>query len=128
MNERLYNVLSHYDIPLRIALGVDLRVVLTWDLDMTDLELHVTEPNGERCHSFHNHTTNGLYLDHFFFKYFHFVKLTFARWYVDKGYGKRTRTRSISDQESCSWSLQNSSEALQCPRPHCDVRVICKPN
>lgn len=61
VNEKLYNLLSHYDIPLRIALGVDLRVVLTWDLDMTDLELHVTEPNGERCHSFHNHTTNGLY-------------------------------------------------------------------
>lgn len=58
-NEKLYNIISHYDIPLRVLLGVDLRVVLTWDLDMTDVELHVIEPDGEHCHSFYNHTRNG---------------------------------------------------------------------
>jgi len=40
-------------------LKVELRIVLTWDTDMTDLELIIKEPSGEICNSFHNHTTSG---------------------------------------------------------------------
>jgi hypothetical protein len=29
---------------------VDLRLVLSWDTDMTDVDLHVLEPRGEDCH------------------------------------------------------------------------------
>jgi len=32
---------------------VDLRVVLQWH-DRADVELHVTDPNGDTCYSFHN--------------------------------------------------------------------------
>eukprot|EP00727_Mastigamoeba_balamuthi_P010403 m51a1_g5986 hypothetical protein (760) ;mRNA; f:261791-271010 len=37
-------------------LDVDLRVVLTWDKDACDVDLHVTEPSGERCTPFSNQT------------------------------------------------------------------------
>eukprot|EP01106_Pelomyxa_sp_JSP_P007302 TRINITY_DN2202_c0_g3_i1.p1 TRINITY_DN2202_c0_g3~~TRINITY_DN2202_c0_g3_i1.p1 ORF type:complete len:274 (+),score=84.77 TRINITY_DN2202_c0_g3_i1:69-824(+) len=39
--------------------ATDLRVVATWNLDVVNLELHVIEPNGERCYPFHNHTAMG---------------------------------------------------------------------
>ncbi|HUS48133.1 MAG TPA: hypothetical protein VM098_08435 [Phycisphaerae bacterium] len=29
-------------------LACDIRIVLTWDADMTDMDLHVVEPFGER--------------------------------------------------------------------------------
>jgi hypothetical protein len=44
------------DPSLRRALDVDLRIVLAWDTDMTDLDLWVTEPSGERCF-YSNHVT-----------------------------------------------------------------------
>jgi len=47
------------DARLLSPIYVDLRVVLIWDTDMTDLELHVTEPSGENCYSFHNKTQSG---------------------------------------------------------------------
>jgi len=37
------------DPRLRRALDVDLRIVLAWDTDMTDMDLWVTEPSGEKC-------------------------------------------------------------------------------
>jgi uncharacterized protein YfaP (DUF2135 family) len=39
--------LSAIDAGLRDALPVGLRAVLTWDLNDTDIDLHVTDPNGE---------------------------------------------------------------------------------
>ena len=39
--------LSAIDPSLRDALPVGLRAVLTWDLNDTDIDLHVTDPNGE---------------------------------------------------------------------------------
>jgi hypothetical protein len=56
------------------CVAVDIRVVLLWDTDMTDVELEVTyvesislvrmnltcrEPGGEKCFSFHNKTQHG---------------------------------------------------------------------
>ena len=40
-------------------LDVDCRVVLTWDADMTDIDLHVTEPSGEKVYYSHNRSTIG---------------------------------------------------------------------
>jgi len=59
MNDKLWTMLLNYDLPLDIPMDSDIRIVLTWDADIIDLELHVFEPYGQHCHSFHNHTTNG---------------------------------------------------------------------
>ena len=40
-------------------LDPDLRIVMTWDTDNTDIDLHVTEPTGETCVYNHNRTTIG---------------------------------------------------------------------
>ncbi len=40
-------------------LECDLRVVMTWDADNTDIDLWVTEPSGEKCYYQHNRTTIG---------------------------------------------------------------------
>jgi hypothetical protein len=54
------------DPRLRKALDVDLRVVLTWDTDMTDMDLWVTEPDGEKCYySNHLTQTGGILSDDF---------------------------------------------------------------
>jgi len=47
------------DDRLRKLLDLDLRIVLTWDADMTDVDLHVTEPSGEHAMYSHNLTTIG---------------------------------------------------------------------
>lgn len=44
------------DQRLRKHLDLDVRVVLTWDTDQTDMDLWVVEPTGERC-SFDNTLT-----------------------------------------------------------------------
>jgi tetratricopeptide (TPR) repeat protein len=41
--------LSHIDPRLRQNLPLDLRVILTWDADNTDIDLWITDPNGEKC-------------------------------------------------------------------------------
>ena len=41
------------------AVPVDLRVVLTWDADSTDIDLWVTDPAGETCIYNHNRTETG---------------------------------------------------------------------
>ena len=38
------------DPRLHRALDLDLRIVLAWDTDMTDMDLWVTEPSGEKCY------------------------------------------------------------------------------
>ena len=40
-------------------LDVDIRIVMTWDADMTDMDLHVVEPSGEVAFYSHNRTTIG---------------------------------------------------------------------
>jgi tetratricopeptide (TPR) repeat protein len=40
-------------------LDCDIRIVLTWDADMTDMDLHVVEPSGERVYYEHNRSTIG---------------------------------------------------------------------
>ncbi len=40
-------------------LDLDIRILLTWDADMTDIDLHVVEPSGEEAYYGHNLTTIG---------------------------------------------------------------------
>ncbi|MHC4983255.1 MAG: VIT domain-containing protein, partial [Planctomycetota bacterium] len=55
--------LADNDIPLdkRLIklLACDVRIVLTWDADATDMDLHVIEPSGERVMYNHNRSTIG---------------------------------------------------------------------
>jgi len=41
------------------ALDLDIRIVMTWDSDMTDMDLHVVEPSGEKAYFRHHRTTIG---------------------------------------------------------------------
>jgi Ca-activated chloride channel family protein len=47
------------DPRLRQLIDLDLRIGLTWDTDLTDMDLWVTEPSGERCDYDHDETTIG---------------------------------------------------------------------
>lgn len=47
------------DPRLRRAMPLDLRVVLTWDADNTDIDLWVTDPSGERAFYGHRLTRQG---------------------------------------------------------------------
>lgn len=45
--------------PLRQPLPVGLRATLRWDLDDTDIDLHVTDPNGEEVYYGHRESYQG---------------------------------------------------------------------
>ncbi len=47
------------DPRLRTLLDTDVRIVLTWDTDSTDMDLWVTEPTGEKCYYAHALTQIG---------------------------------------------------------------------
>lgn len=47
------------DPRLRKLLDVDARIVMGWDTDLTDIDLWVIEPSGEKCFYSHNRTTIG---------------------------------------------------------------------
>ncbi|MDQ7826704.1 MAG: VIT domain-containing protein [Candidatus Eremiobacteraeota bacterium] len=40
-------------------LDLDIRILLTWDADLTDMDLHLIEPSGEEASYNHNRTTIG---------------------------------------------------------------------
>jgi len=50
---------SQFDQRLILNMPLDLRVVLTWDADNSDMDLYVTDPSGERCDYSHNLTGQG---------------------------------------------------------------------
>src|SRR5690606_15589026 len=50
---------SKIDPRLRRAMPLELRVVLTWDADNTDIDLWVTDPFGERAYYGHRLTRQG---------------------------------------------------------------------
>lgn len=50
---------SVVDPRLRENLPVDIRVVLNWDTDNSDMDLHVIDPRGETCYYSHNRTAIG---------------------------------------------------------------------
>ncbi|MBI5725583.1 MAG: DUF2135 domain-containing protein [Planctomycetes bacterium] len=47
------------DERLMRLLDLDIRIVLTWDADMTDIDIHVREPSGEEAFYSRNRTTIG---------------------------------------------------------------------
>ena len=51
--------LSRVDARLRQNLPLDLRAVLTWDADNTDIDLWVTDPDGEKAYYAHRLTRQG---------------------------------------------------------------------
>jgi len=51
--------LPHFDKALNQTLNDDLRIVLSWDADQTDIDLWVTEPSGEKVSYKHNRSTIG---------------------------------------------------------------------
>ena len=59
--ERAGNTLdaSRIDPRLRRNLPLDARVILTWDADATDIDLWVTDPNGEKAYYGHRLTYQG---------------------------------------------------------------------
>ena len=50
---------SSIDKELVKAMPVDIRVVINWNMNNTDIDLHVTDPNGETCFYSHNATSIG---------------------------------------------------------------------
>jgi tetratricopeptide (TPR) repeat protein len=52
------------DLPPKLLrlLDCDVRAVLAWDTDLTDVDLHVVEPNGEECYYGHQRTSGGGHL------------------------------------------------------------------
>ena len=51
--------LSAIDERFLYKLDADVRIILTWDADNTDMDLWVTDPMGERCDYSHNRTLTG---------------------------------------------------------------------
>ena len=55
-----------FDPRLTQNLPCDLRIVMTWDADNTDIDLHVIEPTNEECDYSHNRTLIGGLVSHDF--------------------------------------------------------------
>ena len=53
---------SLVDSKLVKAMPVDIRVVLNWNMNNTDIDLHVTDPNGEMCYYQNKKTSLGGHL------------------------------------------------------------------
>lgn len=56
---KLSGMSNPFDPRLVKNLDVDVRIVLTWDADLTDVDLWVTEPSGEKVFYSHNRSTIG---------------------------------------------------------------------
>ena len=48
-----------FDAAYRRDLPVKLRIVMSWDVDQTDIDIHVLEPNGEEAYYGHRRTSEG---------------------------------------------------------------------
>lgn len=51
--------IPEFDKRLRAHLDTDIRIVMSWDADATDMDLHVMEPGGEEAYYAHNRTARG---------------------------------------------------------------------
>ncbi len=52
-------VFEPIDARLIANIELDVRIVMTWDADLTDMDLHVVEPSQEEAYYSHNRTTIG---------------------------------------------------------------------
>ncbi|KAH3764700.1 actin family [Pelomyxa schiedti] len=55
----LAEIRPNIDARMLSDVRIDLRVVLSWNTDNTDVELIITEPSTDVCNSFNNHTRSG---------------------------------------------------------------------
>jgi len=55
----LQKVTPNIENRLLSKMTLDLRVYVQWDTQMSNVELHVVEPTGEKCYSFNNQTKIG---------------------------------------------------------------------
>ncbi len=51
--------IPEFDKRLRTHLDTDIRIIMSWDADATDMDLHVMEPGGEEASYSHNRTARG---------------------------------------------------------------------
>jgi len=51
--------ISKIDKDLIINIPVDIRVVMNWNMNNTDIDLHIIDPNNETCYYEHNKTNIG---------------------------------------------------------------------
>jgi len=62
LQARMRPFVRHRQASLKERLGMsaaDLVVIITWNTDGTDVDMHVTEPNGDVCNYSHNKTQRG---------------------------------------------------------------------
>lgn len=52
-------VIPEFDKRLHANLDTDIRIIMSWDADATDMDLHVMEPGGEEAFYKHNRTARG---------------------------------------------------------------------
>ena len=53
-----------FDAEFARNLDLDVRIALSWDVDNTDIDLHVLEPDGEEAYYGHNRTSSGGLVSH----------------------------------------------------------------
>jgi len=58
-DKKLIDVPEYFDRRLINHLDLDLRISMSWDADLTDVDLHVFEPTGEHAYYGHNLTATG---------------------------------------------------------------------
>lgn len=56
--------LSSIAKPLIKAMPVDIRIVMDWNMNNTDIDLWVTDPDNEKCYYSHNRTAQGGRISH----------------------------------------------------------------
>eukprot|EP01124_Arcella_intermedia_P006115 TRINITY_DN13585_c0_g4_i1.p1 TRINITY_DN13585_c0_g4~~TRINITY_DN13585_c0_g4_i1.p1 ORF type:complete len:508 (-),score=118.96 TRINITY_DN13585_c0_g4_i1:12-1406(-) len=96
-NLQVHSLASHIDKRITFSIHMDIRVVIQWDTDLSDIELHVVEPNDEVCYVFNNKTSNGGLLSK-----------DFTRGYGPEEYIIRNATRGVYQLFCYLRSAQNN--------------------
>ncbi|MBQ4359282.1 MAG: DUF2135 domain-containing protein [Proteobacteria bacterium] len=56
--------IPNIDAKFAQNLDTDLRIMMTWDADNTDIDMHVVEPSGEEVYYAHNRSRSGALVSH----------------------------------------------------------------
>ncbi len=56
--------IPEFDNKFEKNLDTDLRIMMTWDADNTDIDMHVVEPSGEEVYYAHNRSGTGALVSH----------------------------------------------------------------
>ncbi len=79
--------------------GADIMIVITWNTDNTDVDLHVREPNNEECYYSHPKTANGGFLSNdategFGPEMYFMKKAVTGKYYLDIDYFSSSRVQT----------------------------------